>query len=77
MKYQEITWWPGAYHVFKSNQRVGVVHRHVVRDHGREREVWYAHNKHFFSIGSEFKTRAAAASVLDTKPIKHTSNAFK
>lgn len=77
MKYETITWWPGAFHVIKEGQRVGVVNSHQVRTNDREREVWFAHNKHFFSVGGQFATRADAAAILDTKPIKHDSNAFK
>jgi hypothetical protein len=77
MKYVEITWWPNSYHVYKEGERVGIVNGRKIDTNGREREVWYAHNKHFFHVGGEFPTRAKAASILNTKPIKHDSSAFK
>jgi hypothetical protein len=78
MRYKEITWWDKAFHVYKGDARVGIVNCHTANVKGRVKEVWYAHNKHFFSVGHSYPTRAAAASVLDTKPIRHKSNeAFK
>jgi hypothetical protein len=81
MRYEAIPWWPGAFHVYKKKgkkmERVGIVNSHTLKEGGRTRGVWYAHNKHFFSIGSEYPTRAAASSVLDTSAIHHNSNAFK
>jgi hypothetical protein len=77
MRYQEITWWPQAFHVFDGGERVGIVNAHTVQVKGKDKQIWFAHNKHFFSVGNEFTSRAQAASVLNTKPIKHGSNAFK
>lgn len=77
MKYEPISFWPDAYHVIKQGQRVGIVNCHRVSENGRKKEIWFAHNKHFFSIGDQYTTRAQAASVLDTKAIHHGSEAFK
>ena len=77
VKYTAIEWWPGAFHVIKEGKRVGIVNHHTVRENGRDKEIWFAHNKLFFSVGGKFPSRAKAAATLSTKPIRHDSNAFK
>lgn len=76
MKYKEITWWPGAYHVFNGDDRLGIVNERQIRANGRKRSVWQAHNKHFFSLAGEFPTRAAAAKAIPVGKIHHDSNAL-
>jgi hypothetical protein len=77
MTFKQITWWPGAYHVYDGDKRLGVVNERVVRTaRGAEKPMWFAHDVNFFNVGKEFPNRKQAANALpkNGKAAKRTAN---
>lgn len=77
LTYKAIKWWPNAFHVFNGDDRIGIVNCREVREGGKlDRIVWYAHNRHFFTVKGEWSTRTAAANAIPTGAIHQDVSAF-
>lgn len=75
--YKPISWWPGAYHVYNGEVRLGIVNERVVRTKaGDERPLWFAHDVNFFTMGKNYPSQHAATKALpiNGKAKKRTSD---
>lgn len=77
MTFVEIKWWPGAFHVYNGDVRLGIVNERVVQTaRGAKRPLWFAHDANFFTVGKNYPNRTAAVKALPTngKAKKRTSD---
>jgi hypothetical protein len=74
--FKDVSFWPGAYHVYVGDERYGVVKRHEMLRNGKPTVMWECHNANMLPIEGVFWSRGDAAKAIPSPKSKTKSKSI-